>query len=303
MNFNQEQNFNGYDQSLAPYNYTTDLIGSTPQPNLTTDEIRNVSSENLTRLNTDLDFNQNEQSLAPYNSIADVIRNTPQYNLTETGINSSVGLHTPQDIINVSSYLSTRGNILTKELTPEVKEILSQKDKQINTSNKIKENIDYEQFLSPLSTRGKGKEKDLSTIDWKAGFSGEPINVPVNHQDLTTVINRNQLERGGLDSNQLIKSTWNNATTLNPDGPKDENGTIHKATNLKIAGLQSYPIWAPFGLRETKTWDNYTPVDVVSSGRSSAQYSNSSTNFDLSSPFTNGGCNETSKVNQYYCES
>ena len=301
----QNNNFDRYDQSVRPYNYTTDSVSTTSQPTDTEDKTRKTYQTNLTRLNQEPGINEYKQSEEPYNSITDLIRNKQQYNLTETGINSSVGLHTPQEVINVSSYLSDRGNILTKELTPEVKEILSQKNKQINTnttSTKIKENIDYEQFLSPLSTRGKGKEKDLSDVDWRAGFSGESSNVPVYPQDLTHIINRNVLERGGLDSNQLIKSTWNYATVSNPDGPKDENNDIQKATNLKIAGLQSYPTWAPFGLRENKTWENYTPIDVVSTGKSSAQYDNHSKKFNLDAQFTNGGCNEISKVDQSYCE-
>ena len=164
------------------------------------------------------------------------------------------------------------------------------------------EKIDSNQFLSPLSTRGKGKEKDLSDIDWNAGFSGESINVPINHQDQTHIVDRTQLERGGLNSNQLIKSTWNNATVSNPNGPINENDEMQKATNLKTAELQSYPTWSLFGFRPPKNLDQFTATDVVSSGRSSSKYGNNKVEFNVDAPYLNGSCNKTSQLDQTACE-
>lgn len=250
-------------------------------------------------------YNGYEQASAPYNWTTDSTQNTEQYNLTETGINTSIGLHTPSDIINTSSYLSDRGNILTKELPSSIKEqniMYSFNNMETLKREKLKlGKIDSTQFLSPLSTRGKGKEKDLSDVNWNAGFSGVPSNVPINHQDQKHIINRNVLERGGLNSSQIIKSTWNNATVSNPTGPINENGETQKPTNLKIAGIQSYPTWAPFGMREQKTWEHYTPTDVVSSGRSSSAYDNNTSEFNMNADYLNGGCNKTSKLDQYVC--
>ena len=246
-----------------------------------------------------------EQTKGPYNWTTDSAQNSELYHLTETGMNSSIGLHTPGDVINVSSYLSDRGNILTKELPPEVKEQTT--SYSLNNMETLKQEklklgqIDTTQYLSPVSTRGKGKEKDLSDIDWKAGFSGSPTNLPINHQDQTHIVNRNILERNGLDSSQIIKSTWNNATVSDPVGPINENGDVQKATNLKIAGMQSYPIWAPFGMRQEKTWEHFTPTDVVSSGRSSAAYGNKKVEFNMNAEYLNGGCNKTSKLDKSNC--
>ena len=250
-------------------------------------------------------YNGYEQSTAPYNWTTDSIQNTEQYNLTDTGINTSIGLYTPSEIIDVSSYLSDRGNILTKELPPSIKE--QNKTYSLNNMEPLKHDklelgkIDSTQFLSPLSTRGKGKEKDLSDIDWYAGFSGVPSNVPINHQDQKHIINRNVLERGGLNSSQLIKSTWNNATVSNPTGPVNENGEIQQPTNLKIAGIQSYPTWAPFGMREQKTWEHFTPTDIASSGRSCSAYDNNTPNFNTNAAYLNGGCNKTSQLDKSIC--
>lgn len=250
-------------------------------------------------------YNGYDQINGPYNWTIDSTQNSEQYNLTETGINNSIGVHTPSDIINVSSYLSDRGNILTKELPPEVKKQM--KSYSLNNMDTLKQeklkigNIDNTQYLSPVSTRGKGKEKDLSDVDWMAGFSGVPTNLPINHQDQTHIVDRNILERNGLDSSQIIKSTWNNATVSNPNGPINEKGELQKATNLKIAGMQSYPIWAPFGMRQKKTWENFTPIDVVSSGKSSAAYDNKTLEFNVNAQYLNGGCNKTSKLDKSNC--
>lgn len=310
--------YDKYEQSIGPFNWISDPNLYPTQYNMgenssvsvhnpleLVDESNKISYRENKSTRENKDYNMNKQAVAPYKWIIDNTQNSEQYNLTETGINSSIGLHTPSDIINVSSYLSDRGNILTKELPPEVKEQI--KSYSLNNIETLKQeklklgNIDSSQYLSPVSTRGKGKEKDLSDVDWKAGFSGVPTNLPIDHQDQTHIVNRNILERNGLDSSQIIKSTWNNATVSNPSGPVDENNNVQKATNLKIAGIQSYPIWAPFGMRQQKTWEHFTPVDVVSSGRSSSAYDNKTTNFNMDAEYLNGGCNKTSKLDKSNC--
>ena len=57
------------------------------------------------------DYNE---AVAKMHYVLDPIQNVPQYNIAPITNNSSLGLHTPPEVIDVSSFLSDRGNPLTK---------------------------------------------------------------------------------------------------------------------------------------------------------------------------------------------
>ena len=66
--------------------------------------------------------------------------------------------------------------------------------------------------------------------------------------------------------------------------------------------MQSYPIWAEFGLRHPKTWNHFNATDVESVGISSPQYGNPNNQpFHTDAPYNNGGCNTTSMLNKDGC--
>jgi len=272
---------------------------------------------------------------AEFYYIVDPVQNNPQYNFPATGTNSSIGLNTPGEVIEVDSMLKRIPDVLTDCIPPtptynynnsnennvNLEIVGLNYNNNVIPSNPIDSNVietggvggirnsetvinDPGQYLLPEYTRRPGAAKDLSNINWQAGFSGNVDNLYSNPQNLTYVIERMSLERGGLDSNQLIKNTWNNSTNQNRQGPLNLNGSHNIPTCLKTANMQPYPTSAPFGLRGPKKWEHFDDIDVVSAGISSPQYGNNNQlPFNVNAPLNNGGCNITSEVKNNYCNS
>ena len=165
-------------------------------------------------------------------------------------------------------------------------------------------------FLLPEVTHQKGASKDLSAVNWQAGFSGNPDNLFTNPQDLTHVIERMWLERGGLDQNQIIKQSQEPFTRNThgdyiqngnkATGPTNLNGHEQVPTCTKIR--QPYNTKFPFGIppmnngvEEDEHSKHFNAIDVESLGISSPQFDqNNNLPFNYDAVYSNGGCNSVS---------
>ena len=146
-------------------------------------------------------------------------------------------------------------------------------------------------FLLTEYTRRKGVAKDLSAVNLQGSFCGNAGNLYTEPQNLTYIIERMALERGGLNSNQLIKDTWNFANT---NSVKIPDGNL-EPTNKKIK--HPYPIDAPFGLKFGQESKNFNANDIVSTGVSSPVLDqNLKQPYNYSAKFNNGGCNNVSLI-------
>lgn len=158
------------------------------------------------------------------------------------------------------------------------------------------EKVDSSTFLLPDAGQNvKRSASDYSSVDWQAGFAGNGGNLYTDPQNLTHVIERMALERGGLDSNQLIKNSYNLYTNNNPKGPINLNGKEEKPTCKKVR--QPYPIDAPFGLVFNQTSQNFNAIDVASQGISTPVLNqNNRLPFNNEAINSNGGCNKVSLI-------
>lgn len=233
---------------------------------------------------------------------------SPYGNLTDNGIrtnNPSLQLPT-QGLETRKNDLTNLNNSQNINLTHHLNNMTQNHD---NSANKIstasgttikKNTLDKSQFLLPSFTRLKGAAKDLSAIDFQGGFSGNGDNLYTNPQDLTHVIERMSLERGGLDSNQIIKQSqepWTGNTYKNgPNRPKNLKDLNEQyATCDKIR--QPYNIKYAFGIppgpeRESK---HFNAIDVTSLVKDSPVLDqNPNIRYNKDAIYNNGGCNNIS---------
>ena len=302
-------------------------------------------------------------SAAPFYWILDGVQNNVQFNAGEVGVATGIGLHTPAEVIDVSSMIvgggrdsylskcnppapplpSTYGNATDASIRDDGPKLQTQgfsdraNDVQVAQTAQFHEentehfnNIDYEnkkneygnivdkadgtratltdksQFLLPQVSTQRGAAKDYSSVYWQAGFSGNAGNLFTNPQDLTYVIERMWLERGGVDQNQIIKQSqesWTKNTRKDgPKGPKNLQGKYQEPTCEKIR--QPYNIKYPFGLptdpvtgeelRERSS-KHFNAIDVASLGISSPILEQDPRiPFNYHAIYSNGGCNEVS---------
>jgi hypothetical protein len=233
---------------------------------------------------------------------------SPHGNLTDDGIrtnNSSLQIPT-QGLETRKNDLTNLNYVQNNNLTDHLNSMSQNYD---NSENKIstasgetikKQQIDKSQFLLPNFSRLKGSAKDLSAIDFHGGFSGNKGNLHTNPQDLTHVIERMWLERGGLDSNQIIKESyepWTNNTYKNgPNRAKNLKGLNEQyATCDKIR--QPYNIKYAFGIppgpeKESK---HFNAIDVTSLVKDSPILDqNPEIRYNENAIYNNGGCNKIS---------
>jgi hypothetical protein len=151
-------------------------------------------------------------------------------------------------------------------------------------------------FLLPDSGQNvKRSANDTSSVDWQAGFSGNPQNLYTDPQNLTYVIERMWEERGGLDQNDLIKQSWNLYNEKHPEGPKNLKNNIQEPTCKKLK--QPYPINAPFGLKFNQTSKHFDSIDVIAQAKSSPLFGQEAKlPFNYNAPDVNGGCNLISMI-------
>jgi len=333
------------------------------------------------------------QAAAPMFWIMDPVQNTLLYNVGEVGLATGVGLHTPAEVIDVSSNIldggAQAGNILTKCIPPAqpnlskfgfetdssirntggslpttgfggngndqwppdglnsplTKEVVENYHNQIQegfknvNSNRVLNNLpqapiplqsklpnfkdeistatgevvpnttDTSQFLISQWNRNRRSAMDYSNVDWQAGFSGNGNNLHTEPQNLTYVIERMWLERGGLDSNQLIKQSWE---SWMGDTHKDLKNNNLKKPVVCDKIRQPYNIKFAFGIPPNNSPDKqqiregamgglFNSTDVVAEGKSSPQFQQNVVNsiplsFNYDSMYTNGGCNSISRV-------
>jgi hypothetical protein len=170
-------------------------------------------------------------------------------------------------------------------------------------------------FLLPEVTQQKGAAKNLSAIDLQGGFSGNSGNLFTNPQNLTHVIERMWLERGGLDQNQIIKQSQEPFTknthgdflknNHHSTGPKNLKNDEQQPTCNKIK--QPYSTKYPFGIppiseqRYDEKSKHFNAIDVVSLGISSPAFDqNINLPFNYNAKFSNGGCNKVSFLQEKY---
>ena len=306
----------------------------------------------------------------------DPIQNHSQFAVGETGVFVGVGLHTPSEIIDVSSSIvgGGRDNYLTK-CTPPVPSMMSdigyasdesirnqgpplptqglseagtdmqpvkgaqftrgdnfnnveniensnndsvKIDKSLKTqqenNEKLRKNysglvkadgsivkriIDKAGFLQPQVTSFKRSAMDYDSVDWQAGFSGNGGNLYTNPQNLTNIIERMWLERGGLDQNQLIKQSQE------PFVPNTGYGPLGRGEQTCQKIRQPYNIKYPFGLPTgpngevipIKHSQPFNALDVASVGISSPLLDQDNRiPFNYDAMYSNGGCNKISFV-------
>lgn len=323
------------------------------------------------------------QAAAPMYWVLDPVQNELQYTVGEVGIYGGVGLHTPGEVIDVSSSIvgGGRDNYLTSCIPP-VPALMSDKgnasddsiretgvplpiqglnkpssitehvqgakfvrkenfdnfeniERMENTDSQTVHNkinresqekqlkqrnysglskadgtiepsvVDRTGFLQPEYTAVKRSAKDYSSINWQGGFSGNEGNLYTNPQNLTYVIERMWLERGGLDQNQLIKQSREKFVPNTGKGPLGRG----EQTCEKIR--QPYNIKYPFGLPTNQQGDeipakqsqHFDALDVASVGISSPVLEQDNrVPFNYNAMYSNGGCNDVSFIkNKMMC--
>ena len=298
-------------------------------------------------------------SAAPYFWVADPVQTRVQFNSGETGVFTGVGLHTPPQVVDVSSMivgggrdqyltscvppkpaismmgnssddsirgtglpLNTQGfnNTITKDqINSMTMKNMEEFENNLNNNNLpnysdeisiadgqvIKNNTNTEQFLQGENTKKLRSASDYSSVDWQAGFSGNAGNLYTDPQNLTYVIERMALERGGLDQNQMIKQSqepWAKNTYLDfkknghQTGPKALNGKEQMPTCQKIRQPYNtkYPFGIPVNEREAESY-HFNAIDVASQGKSSPVLDqNTNSAFNYEAIYSNGGCNKVS---------
>ena len=173
-------------------------------------------------------------------------------------------------------------------------------------------------FLLPEITHQKGAAKDLSAVDWQAGFSGNQVNLFTNPQDLTHIIERMWLERGGVDQNQVIKQSQepftrnthedfikNGNRATSPTNLNGQEEQIPTCAKIRQPYNTKFPFGIPpihNGVEEDEHSEHFNAIDIASLGISSPQL-NQNTNlpFNYDAVYNNGGCNPISFLNNKMC--
>ncbi len=270
-----------------------------------------------------------EQAASSMYQILDPIQNNVQYNAGGIGIYSGVGIHTPGEVIDVSSSIvgGGRDNILTKCIPPsssrenfnsnsaishqkiEIQGLSNPSVDDNNNINGLENNyeglikadgtiqpkiLDKTGFLQPETTNFKRSATDYSAVDWQAGFSGNSGNLYTHPQNLTYVIERSWLERGGLDQNQMIKKSQEYYV------PNTGKGPLGLGEQICEKIRQPYNIKYPFGLPtnlqgepiSSKQSQHFNAYDVTALGGSSPLLNqNNQLPFNYNAMYSNGGCN------------
>lgn len=148
-------------------------------------------------------FCQYNQSAAP---VEWVLQKAPEQGFANTYSIGSVGIFPAEnavrpDVINIDSYLSGRDSILSK-CNPPVPALDEAEETPLTYQNQEMTNN-----LQPIYSREKRSAINLDSITYiPLTFSPELFNPA---QDLNHIIFNGQAQRGGLDTSNLIKSTWN----------------------------------------------------------------------------------------------
>jgi len=151
-----------------------------------------------TNLKTD-NFCIQNQSAAPLEWILQKGQYNNTFAIGTVGINAASNAVRP-DIINISSYLSGRDDILSK-CNPPLPSIDEANDAPLTYQNQDNVNL-----LQPIYTKEKSSAVNLSAITY-IPLTFNP-DLPVNPQTLNNII-FNEPQRGGINTSNMIKNAWN----------------------------------------------------------------------------------------------
>jgi hypothetical protein len=135
------------------------------------------------------------------------------YAIGEVGVpvsGGSAGSYVRSDVIDVSSFLSGRDNILSK-CTPPVPNLDS-----LNKPELLPVNQEDIQMLVPKYTKNLRSANLIDSIEYNRW---EPY-LPVEPQNLRYVIEDFANQRGGFNSRNYVKSAWSNQNNVE-NFPKD----------------------------------------------------------------------------------
>jgi hypothetical protein len=147
------------------------------------------------------DFCSYNQSAAPFYWTFEPYQYANTYVWGEVGLSAaggSAGSYVRPDVIDVDSFLSGRDDILSRCVPP-----VPGLD-EIAQPPLIQQNSNNINLLVAKDTREKKSAVDLSAIDYNRW---QP-NLPVNPQDIRFVIEAFSAQRGGLDSQNYAKLSW-----------------------------------------------------------------------------------------------
>jgi hypothetical protein len=153
-----------------------------------------------TNLRTD-DFCSYNQAAAEFYYTMEPYQYSNTYVSGEVGINAAggtAGSYVRPDVIDVSSFLSGRDDILSR-CNPPVPGL-----DEVARQPLIVQNDANVSLLVSKYTREKKSAVDLSAVDYNRW---QP-NLPVDPQDIRFVIEDFSAQRGGLDTQNYTKSAW-----------------------------------------------------------------------------------------------
>ena len=163
--------------------------------------------------------------------------------------------------------------------------------------NIVHKEINTSEFLLPETTNVKRSAKDYSAVNFHGGFAGNGGNLHTDPQNLTYVIERMWLERGGLDQNQMIKQSQEKFVPNTYETGPDQLKTCEK---IRQPYNTKYPFGLPANLKtgepiEHEQSKHFNAIDVTSLGISSPLLEqNPRIPFNYEAMISNGGCNEIS---------
>jgi hypothetical protein len=159
-----------------------------------------LRKEMQTNLRSD-DFCSYNQSAAPFYWVFEPYQYANTYVYGEVGINAAggtAGSYVRPDVIDVDSFLSGRDDILSR-CNPPVPGL-----DEVAREPLIVQNSNNVSLLVAKDTREKKSAVDLSAIDYNRWVP----NLPVNPQDLRFVIEAFAPQRGGMDTQNYAKLSW-----------------------------------------------------------------------------------------------
>lgn len=147
------------------------------------------------------DFCGYNQSAQPLEWILSKDQYFNTFSIGTVGINPTSNFVRP-DVVNIDSYLSGRDSILAGSCAP----VLPALD-EANESPLTYQNQENTNNLQPMYSREKRSAINLDSVTYiPLTFSPELFNPP---QDLNHIIFQGQAQRGGLDTTNLVKHSWN----------------------------------------------------------------------------------------------
>lgn len=174
-------------------------------------------------------YNQSAQPLK-WTLAKDQYYNT--YSIGTIGINPTSNFVRP-DVINIDSYLSGRDDILSKCNPP-----LPALDEATETPLTY-QNQENTNQLQPFYTREPKSAVNLSAVTYlPLTFSPELFSSP---QNLNHIIFQGQAQRGGLNTSNLIKSSWNSNSCENFLDPQRACGKDCSEVNGYMTRLPHTP--------------------------------------------------------------